>query len=331
MPTTCSTCPPCPRSGGRRYASLYEWTRAAEEDLARLAPALAVPLVDRLFLGGLRNLLAGVAAVLHHHPDHRSLGQADFPVRVQRRYGFAHSPGLTAALRRTYRTSDRRVPWLVRAVEGADPGLRAELDVLASANVLRQNTVIVHGTALAPEDAPRLAAARASVVWCPESDTRLYGRTAPVAALRDGGVKVGLGSDAPSAGARDALSNLAAARREGVLDDLALLRLATRDSAAVARFAPGGFEDGAPADLLAVDSPERILQGDRLAVALLLVRGEVACGEPSLVGQAGRAAVAITLDGGHRALAEPLARRLATVLRRHPAARGAAWLSGVGL
>ena len=323
-----STLPPL---GRPPYASLYDWTRAAEEDLAGLAPALAVPLVDRLFLGGLRNLLAGVAAVLHHHPDHRSLRQTDFPVRVQRRYGFAHSPGLTVALRRTYRTSDRRVPWLVRAVEGSDPGLRAELDALAAANVLRQNTVIVHGTALAPEDAPRLAAARASVAWCPESDRRLYGRTAPVAALRNGGVSVGLGSDAPSAGARDALSNLAAARREGVLDDAALLRLATRDSAAVARFAPGGFEDGAPADLLAVDSPERLLEGDRLAVALLLVRGAVACGEPSLLAQAGRAAVAISLDGGRRALVEPLARRLATILRRHPAARGALWLSGVAL
>ena len=323
-----STLPPL---GRPPYASLYEWTRAAEEDLEQLAPALAVPLVDRLFLGGLRNLLAGVAAVLHHHPDHRSLGQADFPVRVQRRYGFAHSPGLTAALRRTYRTSDRRVPWLVRAVEGADPGLRAELDTLAAANVLRQNTVIVHGTALAPEDAPRLAAARASVAWCPESDRRLYGRTAPFAALRDGGVSVGLGSDAPSAGARDALSNLAAARREGVLDDTALLRLATRDSATVARLAPGGFEDGAPADLLAVDSPDRLLEGDRLAIALLLVRGAVACGEASLLAQAGRAAVAISLDGGQRALAEPLARRLATILRRHPGARGALWLSGVAL
>ena len=323
-----STLPPL---GRPPYASLYEWTRAAEGDIERLGPALAVPLVDRLFLGGLRNLLAGVASVLHHHPDHRSLAQASFPVRVQRRYGFAHSPGLTMALRKTYRTSDRRVPWLVRAVEGALPGLRAELDVLAAANVLRQNTVILHGTALAPEDAPRLAAAGASVVWCPESDLRLYGRTAPFAALRDGGVGVGLGSDAPSAGARDALSNLAAARREGVLDDTGLLHLATRDSAAVARLAPGGFEDGAPADLLAVDSPERLLEGDRLAVGLLLVRGEVVCGEASLLAQAGRAAVEISLDGGRRALALPLARRLATILRRSPAAHEAQWLSGVEL
>ena len=323
-----STLPPL---GAPPHASLYEWTAAAERDLARLAPALAVPLADRLFLGAMRNLLAGVGAVLHHHADHRSLSREDFPVRVQRRYAFAHSPGLTPALRRTYRTTDRRIPWIVRAGEGRDPGLRRELDVLAAANVLRQNTVIAHGTALAPEDAGRLAAARASVVWCPESDRHLYGRTAPVAALLAAGVKVGLGSDAPSAGARDALSNLAAARREGVLEEGALLDLATRGSAAVARLTTGGFDEGSPADLLAVDSVEALLAGDRGAVALLLVRGAVVYGEPRLVEAAGVPAGALCVDGARRALAGPLARKMAGLLGRHRAAHGAAWLSGVTL
>jgi cytosine/adenosine deaminase-related metal-dependent hydrolase len=323
-----STLPPL---GAPPHRSLYEWTRAAEADLARLAPALSVPLADRLFLGGMRNLLAGVGAVLHHHPDHRSLSRHDFPVRVQRRYSFAHSPGLTPSLRRTYRTSDRRVPWVVHAAEGSDPGLRDELDALAAANVLRQNTVIVHGTALAPEDAGRLAARQASIVWCPETDRRLYGRTAPVAALLSGGVKVGLGSDAPSAGGRDALSNLAAARREGVVDDNALLNLATRGAGAVARLPTGGFEDGAPADLLGVRSVEGLLAGDRAAVALLVLGGEVVYGEPGLVESAGAAFRIVSVDGAPRALAAPLARRLAAVLGRHPAARGAAWISGLGL
>jgi cytosine/adenosine deaminase-related metal-dependent hydrolase len=323
-----STLPPL---GRPPFPSLYSWTRAAEGDLARLAPSLAVPLVDRLFLGGLRNLLAGAAAVLHHHPDHRSLSREDFPVRVQRRYGFAHSPGLTPALRRTYRTSDRRVPWLVRAAEGSDPGLRAEIDLLAAANVLRQNTVIVHGTALAPEDGSRLEAAGASLVWCPESDRLLYGRTAPVAGMLAAGVRVGLGSDSPSTGSRDALSNLAAARREGVLDDHALLRLATLGSAEVARLPAGGFEEGAPADLLAVDSPERLLRGERPAVALLLVRGAVVYGEPSLLARSGGEVAPVSVDGVPRALAAPLARRLMAVLRRHPAARASTWLSGVAI
>jgi cytosine/adenosine deaminase-related metal-dependent hydrolase len=323
-----STLPPL---GHPPFASLYEWTRAAEADVARLEPALAVPLADRLFLGGLRNLLAGAGAVLHHHPGHRSLSRDGFPVRVQGRYAFAHSPGLTPHLRRTYRTTDRRIPWVVRAAEGADPGLRAELDALAAANVLRQNTVIVHGTALAPEDGPRLAAARASLVWCPESDRRLYGRTPPVAEFLAAGVSLGLGSDAPSAGGRDLLSCLAAARRERVLDDAALLRLATRGSGAVARLPTGGFEEGAPADLLAADSPERLLEGDRLAVALVLVRGVPLYGEPSLLARAGGPVEALSVDGGRRALAAPLGRRLAAVLRRHPGARGSPWLSGLAL
>ncbi|HEX9188463.1 MAG TPA: amidohydrolase family protein [Vicinamibacteria bacterium] len=313
------------------FVSLYEWTRAAEADVARLAPALEVPLVDRLFLGGLRNLLAGASAVLHHHPDHRSLAREDFPVRVQGRYGFAHSPGLTPALRRTYRTTDRRVPWIVRAAEGADPSLRGEIDLLRAANVLRQNTVIVHGTALAAGDAFRLREAGAAVVWCPESDRHLYGRTAPVAELLGGGVSVGLGTDAPSAGARDALSNLAAARRERALGDQALLRLATRGSAAVARLPAGGFEAGAPADLLAVESPERLLRGERPAVALLLVRGRAVYGEPSLLAASGGEVQALTVDGAPRALAAPLARRLAAIQRRHPRARASPWLEGVAL
>jgi hypothetical protein len=99
----------------------------------------------------------------------------------------------------------------------------------------------------------------------------------------------------------------------------------------VARLAPGGFADHSPADLLAVDSPERLLEGDRLAVSLLVVRGEIAYGEPSLVGQAGRKAVVISVEGARRALAEPLGRRLSTILRQYPAAKGARWLSGVEL
>lgn len=311
------------------YASVYEWSRASETEMAGHADALAVPLVDRLFLGGLRNLLAGAASVLHHHPDHRSLGRPDFPVRVQRRYGFAHSPGLTPALRRTYRTTDRRVPWVVRVAEGADPALRAEVEALAVANVLRQNTVIAHGTVLLPQDGPRLAAARASLAWCPESDLRLYGRTAPAIALRDAGVRVGLGSDGAPAGARDLLSSIAVARAEARLDAPALVALATRGSAEVARLPVAEARAGSPADLLVTSSLEQLLAGERAAVALLLVRGRPVYGEPALMEATAEKVVGFTLDGAARALSAELGERLRSLLRRHPALRRTSWLSTV--
>jgi cytosine/adenosine deaminase-related metal-dependent hydrolase len=219
----------------------------------------------------------------------------------------------------------------VRAAEGSDEALRAEIDRLAEANVLRQNTVLVHGTALRAEDAPRLAAAGASLAWCPQSDRWLYGTTAPAAALRAAGVRVGLGSDAAPKGARDVLSNLAAARREGGFGDEALLRLATVDAAAVARLPAGGTEAGAPADLLAIDSPERLLAGERGAIALLLVDGRALWGRPVLVAAAGVEAEPLRLDGEERRLEAGIARRLRGLVRRHPGAREASWLGGVGL
>jgi len=318
-----------PALGHPPYRSLYEWVNASQAAISELGATLAMPLADRLFLGGMRNLLAGVASVLHQHPDHRSLARSDFPVRVQRRYGFAHSPGLTPALRLTYRTSDRRIPWIVRAAEGSDPDLREELALLAAANVLRHNTVLAHGTALEAEDGPRLAAAGASLAWCPESDLWLYGRTAPFAGLRAAGVRVGLGSDGAPAGARDFLSSLAVARAESGLDVRSMVDLATIASAEVARMPVGGFTDGAPADLVATRSLERLLAGDRTAVALLIVRGSVVYGEPQLVAASGAASFPLSVDGAPRSLAAGLGRRLASLLRgrRH----GARWLAGVAL
>jgi cytosine/adenosine deaminase-related metal-dependent hydrolase len=318
-----------PALGSPPYRSLYEWVADSQAAISGLGATLAMPLPDRLFLGGLRNLLAGVASVLHHHPDHRSLGRPDFPVHVQRRYAFAHSPGLTPSLRRTYRSSDRRIPWIVRAAEGSDPGLRQELDALVSANVLRQNTVIAHGTALSAEDGIRLAAAEACLAWCPESDLWLYGRTVAVAMLREAGVRVGLGSDGAPSGARDFLSSLAVARRESGLDERGVVDLATRASAEVARLPVGGFTDGAPADLLGTRSLDRLLGGDRGGVALLIVRGRVVYGERELVAASGEPAVPLTVDGAPRALAAAPGRRLASLLRRRRQSAG--WLAGVAL
>ncbi len=149
-----STFPPL---GRPPYPNVYAWASDVDGGAGDPAvqAALAVPLPDRLFLGGIRNLLAGVTAVAHHNPYHRSLGRRGFPVRVLAKYGFAHSPGLTRNLRRTYRTTDRRIPWMVHAAEGTDARSRSELLALMEANVLRQNTVIIHGIALPPEEGAR--------------------------------------------------------------------------------------------------------------------------------------------------------------------------------
>jgi cytosine/adenosine deaminase-related metal-dependent hydrolase len=320
-----------PALAAGRYANAEEWQAAVEarQGEADVQAAVAVPPADRLFLGGLRNLLAGVTAVAHHGPFHRSLGRRDFPVRVLERYHFAHSPGLTRGLRRTYRTTDRRIPWLVHVAEGTDQRARDEIDALVRENVLRQNTVMIHAVAVPADKLPLVAEARACVVWCPESNRRLYGATADVAALRAAGIRVGLGSDSPLCGVRDALSNLAAARAEGVLDDASLLVLATAGSAEVARLPAGGVTPGARADLLAADALEGLLAGDRRAVALVVVGGRARYGRPALMAALEPASLPLSVEGEGQRIEPQWGRRAAAVFRAHPAARRAAWAAGV--
>ncbi|HEV7502775.1 MAG TPA: amidohydrolase family protein [Vicinamibacteria bacterium] len=320
-----------PPLGHPPYPSAYAWGQDVDSGPADLTvkAALSVPLTDRLFLGGLRNLLAGVTAVAHHDPYHRALARRDFPVRVLARYHFAHSPGLSPALRRTYRTTDRRIPWMVRAGEGTDERCRAELALLENANVLRQNTIVVHAVAFGEEDARRMAAAHACVVWCPEANRRLYGATADVALFRSAGVRIGLGSDSAMAGARDALSNLAAARAEGAFGDNALVEVATRGSAEVARLPVGGAQAGDPADLVLIDSMDAWWGGDRRALALVMVAGRPLYGEPSLLEALRVRWTPVTVDGAPRGLEAGLAQQAAGIVRRHPALAAVPWLKDV--
>jgi cytosine/adenosine deaminase-related metal-dependent hydrolase len=201
--------------------------------------------------------------------------------------------------------------------------------LLAAAGVLRQNTVILHGTGLRRDDLPRLAAARASVVWCPEADRRLYGSTAPVRELLAAGVRVGLGSDSAAAGSRDALSNLAVARGEGIVADDELLRLATEGSGEVARMPVGGFAPGAPADFVLARGPAELVTGARTAVELVVVRGEPLYGNPEYLRAAGVKSQPIRVDGAPRALEASLCRRLRAILRDHPRAAEASWVRGL--
>jgi cytosine/adenosine deaminase-related metal-dependent hydrolase len=218
---------------------------------------------------------------------------------------------------------------MVHLAEGTDERCRSELQALIRANVLRQNTVIVHGIGLGREDAVRIAEARAVVIWCPESNRVLYGATAPVAALRAAGVRLGLGSDSPVSGVRDPLSNLAAARREGLMSDTELMRLATVETAEAARLTSGALRERAPADLAAVGSWTGLLEGRRDAVSLVIVAGRVQYGEPGLVESLQPRTVGMMVDGAPRRLEAGLGRRLRGLLKAHPALSRVPWLAGI--
>lgn len=335
-----------PAVGTPPYANLYEWTAAVEGSKgdSTLVAAAAVPLHDRLLLGGLRNLLAGVSAVVQHDPVHPLLlspwrfranvrrhhgfwPRLGFPVRVATNVRQAHSLGYEPALAAGSLTSGLRLT--LHAAEGRDARAGAEIETLAARGLLGPNTVLVHATAASTADIARLARSNTAVVWCPQSNLHLYGITAPVTDLHAQGVRLALGSDSGLSGVRDALSNLAAARGCGVFDDSRLLDLATRQGAAVFGLPAGGTCVGDAADLVVVDDLAKLLTGDRRAIQLVIVAGRALYGRGDWLGALGVPTQALEVDGVTRALHADLARLLREILAEHPAARQAAWLATV--
>ncbi len=261
-----------------QYNNSTEWFddfRDRFETDKRVSHALAVLLSDRLWIGGMKQLLSGVTTVCHHNALYRQLRSwwpSRFPVRVVQRYAWAHSlyvgSGRTGvALRDTFR-ADR--PWIIHAAEGTDEQAALEIPSLRELDLLQPNSVIVHGVGVRANERAQVA----GLVWCPASNEFLFGTTASVHDFP----RVALGSDSTLSGSSDLLAELRCAQRYAGPDDL--LEMVTKNPAQMLQLERVGCVDvGARADLVVLpalaDSPAKVLLASiRSDLQLVMVGGE---------------------------------------------------------
>ncbi|MBZ0289114.1 MAG: hypothetical protein K8I30_15955, partial [Anaerolineae bacterium] len=181
------------------YDNAHQWgedvnARLNDEPFKSLR---AYPLADRLFIGGLKNLLCGATTVVHHGPPHKPMFRRDFPVRVLRRYGWAHSLHFNTdeEVVRSYRSTPPDVPWFIHLAEGTDDVAAGEYQRLKALGCVGKNTVIVHGVGLTDEDIDDAAQRVRALVWCPTTNYYLLGATAAVYKWREAGGIIAVGSD----------------------------------------------------------------------------------------------------------------------------------------
>ncbi|MFQ5407494.1 MAG: amidohydrolase family protein [Anaerolineales bacterium] len=258
------------------YDNAVDWIADFQpqfETHPQLVAARAVPLPDRLWIGGMKQLLSGVTTVAHHNPLYRQLRRR-FPVRVVQRYAWAHSLHIGAGrdgvtLAETYR-ADR--PWIIHAAEGTDDRAAAEIPRLRELGLVQPNSVIVHGVGVLPADRARVS----GLVWCPASNDFLFGATA---AIRDF-PRVALGSDSTLSGSRDLLDELRCAQTTGLATDEELLAMVTGNAARLMQLhGTGRIEVGARADFMVLasggaDPASALLSATRADVQLVVVGGE---------------------------------------------------------
>ena len=312
-----------------RYDNASEWI-ADFQPRFDSDPALAVTrpdtLDDRVWVGGLKNVLAGVTTVGHHNPLHRPLRRR-FPIRVVNEFGFSHSLHIDGdAIAASHRRTPRDWPWMIHAAEGTDDSARAELDALDRLGCLSANTVLIHGVAFCRKAADRVIDAGAGLVWCPSSNRFLFEATADVRAFDDAD-RLALGSDSRLSGERDLLDELKAAHATRQLSAEGLWRTVGTGAARLLKLKDAGrLAHGTPADLtvmrpLASCPFETLVTASRTDVRLTMIDGTPAIGEPELApafGAAGVAAMPARVDGSRRIVAKWIGARVARMQVQEP-------------
>jgi guanine deaminase len=146
------------------------------------------------------------------------------------------------------------------------PAARDYLDVYDQAGALGGRTVLAHAIHLSPREVARIVETGSHVAHCPASNLFLAAGLMPLAAYREAGVSLGLGSDVAGGPELSLFSSMRAGayvqgalRGHGearpVLGPLDWLRLGTLDGArtlGIERLT-GSLEVGKEADLIAVD------------------------------------------------------------------------------
>lgn len=320
-----------------RYENATAWIddlRPALQSDPHIRRNSAYALRDRLFIGGLKNVLAGVTTVAHHNPLYRELRRG-FPVRVVKKFGWAHSFALEGrpvgargerggSVFEAREATPSAIPFIVHAAEGVDAAAGDEIARLETLGCLRPGTVLVHGVALTEASWPRLVAAGVSLVWCPASNAYLFGQTIPARAFLDASPAAWshlcLGSDSRVTGSRDLLDEMRASLAADAVTAPEVLRMVTTAGARVLQLSDAGeIAVGQPADLLVVpgthaSAAESLVHARRADVSLVTIGGQPKVADRRLCGVfRGRGVEArpIIVDGTEHVADAALARDIA--------------------
>ncbi len=206
-----------PRLGRGPYPNAKAWADDIyHPDRSPIKEHLAVPKAVRLAWGGLKNLLSGVTTVAHHNPYDASVFDNGFPVRVVKRFGWAHSLQFSPDLVSRYRAVSQRWPFLIHAAEGTDTTSAAEIQQLEGAGVLSSRTVLVHGVGIDRQSLQILLRRKVSLIWCPTSNLFTLSQTLRPDVLRSK-LPTCLGTDSALTGQGDMACELTVACKAGGL------------------------------------------------------------------------------------------------------------------
>lgn len=288
----------------RVYPNRYEWQKDPDH-LAFTAPHKKMyteggAACEMLKYAEIRALVSGVTTVQGSGDDRSCL---DTLVRnADNRHGLPLPAKRVVAYVPDVRKFEIPIDWSVTKClaihlgEGIDEYTRDELSVLDEKGLLRPETMIIHATAFGPAEFARIARAGAKVVWSPESNLALYGRSMNVRQAIEAGVPVSLGVDWSPSGSSNILEELKVADRVNrkqmrriVRDDEWLSMITSRPAQALSLDSYiGSLEAGKKADLVILKRRSRnfnksLLKNQLADVEMVWIGGRLLYGDEPAV------------------------------------------------
>ena len=280
-----------PRLGRGPYPNAAKWAEDIHQpNDSPVKEHLQIPKQERLLWGGLKNLLNGVTTVCHHNPydaevfeNHspRHLATSHFPLRVVKRFGWAHSLAFSPDITERFRATPPDAPFIVHLGEATDDAGRNEIFRLDAMGALDQRTVLVHAVALDERGLALVRERGASILWCPSSNLHTLGETLTRRTL-DSGISVALATDSSITAAGGLLDEIRIAQQVSSLPSDSLYAMVTEAPARILRLAAGAgtLREQAAADLLVLPDlgcvpADALLQHRNSGINAVMVGGEI--------------------------------------------------------
>jgi cytosine/adenosine deaminase-related metal-dependent hydrolase len=231
-----------PLLGNRIYNNYTAWGRDIHaKNAAEIAAVLRVPQPLRTRWGLYKNLLNGFTTVVNHGEkletgkelisvlqDCNTLHSVGFEKNWRWKLNRPRRGGLSSSRAPASGSMSGPVPFVLHVGEGTDAAAHREIDRLIRWNLFKKPLIGVHGVAMDEQQAEHFKA----LVWCPDSNYFLLGRTAPVDRLKNR-VSLLFGTDSTLTSGWNSWDQVRLARKEGKVSDEELLEMLTRTAAAV--------------------------------------------------------------------------------------------------
>jgi 5-methylthioadenosine/S-adenosylhomocysteine deaminase len=288
------------------YVNRGQWQRA-KAYLDFKAPYSQLKDRDKLFCemvkwGELKALISGITSVQGTSPG--SVCVRTLIRNVENQNELATPRGYLRTFILDIRSFHDTIDWnatkafVVHIAEGlpGDSTSLREFQILKQKGLLRAQTAIIHGTAFGDAEFAEMGTAGAKLIWSPQSNRALYGKTTQIPLALGHGVPVSIGVDWNPSGSDDLFDELRVAadfneeQFGSVIKDKDWIRMITVNPAEALGLAGfvGRLAPGFKADLTVLraqnDDPYRsLLANHKEDVEMVWVGGELLYGRESLL------------------------------------------------